>query len=170
MCKLILGGARSGKSRYAESLASHQDNVVYIATAVAVDEEIKQRIAIHQSERPSHWRTIEAPQKLADALLDCNSELNCVVIDCLTFWVNNCLFESDAIWQLERRKFLDAVSRFKGQLIMVSNETGMGIIPQGELTRQFVDACGWLHQDLAKVSDTVVLMVAGIPNFIKSTT
>ena len=169
MKKLVLGGARSGKSRYAESLALNHSNVTYIATAVAIDDEIKQRIARHRSERPAHWVTLEAPEKLANALAKCNTDSNWVVIDCLTFWVNNCLFDSIDKWKTEKEKFLDVVSDFKGQLIMVSNETGLGIIPQGELTRQFVDETGWLHQDLASLSDTVVLMVAGIPTTIKNT-
>ena len=167
MYKLILGGARSGKSRYAESLALQQANVIYIATAVEVDEEIKQRVAVHRRQRPAHWKTLETPIRLADALRQCDQIENCVLIDCLTFWVNNCLFDSSSTWELEKEKFLNSVAEFKGQLIMVSNETGMGITPQGALTRQFVDEIGWLHQDLAKLSQSVVLMVAGIPTVIK---
>ena len=167
MCKLILGGARSGKSSYAESLALNYDDVHYIATAVAIDEEIKQRIKIHQSQRPDHWKTIEASIQLAEALEQTNNKSDCVLIDCLTFWVNNCLYESTERWDLERQKFLKTVADYNGQLIMVSNETGMGITPHGAVTRQFVDAIGWLHQDLAKISTTVILMVAGIPTVLK---
>ena len=167
MCKLILGGARSGKSRFAESLALNYENVHYIATAIAVDEEIRQRIKVHQSQRPDHWITIEAPLQLAGALDEIDDKSHCVLIDCLTFWVNNCLFESTEKWESERQKFLRCIAGFKGQLIMVSNETGMGIAPKGALTRQFVDAIGWLHQDLAMSSETVLLMVAGIPTVLK---
>ena len=119
MSKLILGGARSGKSRYAESLASSHNNVYYIATATDVDDEIKQRIKIHQSQRPEHWKTIEAPVKLANALEQINDSSNCVLIDCLTFWVNNCLFESAEKWNYERQKFICCIEKFKGPLIMI---------------------------------------------------
>ena len=167
MYQLILGGARSGKSSYAESLAQEHKTVHYIATAVAVDEEIRRRIKIHRSQRPAHWQTTEVPVQLADALDGINNDCECVLIDCLTFWVNNCIFDSTRRWESERQKFMQSVTRFNGHLIMVSNETGMGIIPQGEVTRQFVDAIGWLHQDLAKISNKVVLMVAGLPLIIK---
>ena len=169
MSLLILGGARSGKSHYAETLAAKYDNVYYVATAVPVDEETRSRIAIHQSQRPAHWRTVEAPVKLAQAIEGLNDTSSCVLIDCLTFWLNNCLYESDKSWDEQKSNFINCLSNYEGSLIMVSNETGMGIVPMGKQTRQFVDEVGWLHQQVARLSDTVVLMIAGLPHPLKGT-
>ena len=167
MSILILGGARSGKSRYAESLAKNYNNVTYIATATAVDEEIEKRIETHRRDRPSNWKTIEAAVKLSDALNQVDSESECVLIDCLTFWTNNCLFQSPETWHQEKNLFIESVDKLPQQLILVSNEVGMGITPMGAQTRAFIDELGWLHQELAQIMDSVILVVAGIPQIIK---
>lgn len=167
MSILILGGARSGKSRYAELLAKNYEAVTYIATAVAVDEEIAKRIKRHKLDRPSHWLTIEASVQLAQGLNEVDSKSNCVLIDCLTFWANNCLYQSSQTWSTEKKLFIESINNTTQPLIMVSNEVGMGITPMGVESRVFVDEIGWLHQQLAQIVDTVIVVVAGIPQVIK---
>ncbi len=166
---LILGGARSGKSAYAEKLASHSgQDVIYVATAQPLDNEIRSRIKRHQEDRPPHWHTVEEPLSLATCLQHyCKSE-RLVLVDCLTMWVMNLLSRPEPEWlQEEMQHLLDIVPALPGQLILVSNETGMGVVPMGEITRQFVDESGRLHQRLAKLVDNVTLMVAGLPHVVK---
>ena len=168
MSILVLGGARSGKSSYAESLAQNCGDVTYVATAVAVDEEIEKRIKKHKADRPKHWKTVEAPVHLANALAQENDEgQRCILIDCLTFWANNCLYDSYDTWVREKKEFIKAVTQINSELIIVSNEVGMGITPMGSISRVFVDEIGWLHQELAQIVDTVTFVVAGIPLVIK---
>lgn len=173
MRELILGGARSGKSRMAESkaLASGLD-VTYIATATVYDDEMQQRVNKHRDDRPSHWALIEEPVYLADTITSlsaANSAPSCILIDCLTLWVTNLLMqEDDALFHEQKRRFLDAITHTPAHLIMVSNETGMGIIPLGDITRRFVDETGWLHQEIAAIADEVTLSVAGLPHVLKS--
>ncbi|HQT30291.1 MAG TPA: bifunctional adenosylcobinamide kinase/adenosylcobinamide-phosphate guanylyltransferase [Thiobacillus sp.] len=168
MLTLILGGARSGKSRLALQRAQATGQPVsFIATAQAHDAEMADRIARHQSERPAHWTTIEAPLDLAGAIRAAPSGM--VVVDCLTLWLTNWLCQPDPDDFASARAALLAVlqARDADEIILVSNETGLGIVPLGELTRRFVDEAGWLNQDLAQLADEVIFVAAGLPLTLK---
>lgn len=167
MKTLILGGVRSGKSRLAESLALRSDRpVTYIATANAGDEEMRQRIDTHRARRPDHWTVVEEPLALAAALA--RAAGRCIIVDCLTLWLTNLLLAAEPTrLARERDALLEILPRLNGEIAFVSNETGMGIVPLGELTRRFADEAGRLHQDLAQRCDRVVLMVAGLPMTLK---
>lgn len=168
MKELILGGARSGKSRLAETRASESGlEVVYIATGQAFDDEFQSRITAHQQRRPSHWLTVEEPLNLAETLSEVATENRCVLVDCLTLWVTNLLCQPQPDPDPVFDRLLELVPDLPGQLIMVSNEVGMGIVPAGQLSRDFVDHSGLLHQRLAAVCDRVTLTVAGLPMILK---
>lgn len=169
MRSLILGGARSGKSALAERLASASGReVVYIATATAEDAEMQARIAHHRARRPAHWRCIESPRELADELRRHASAQRCLLVDCLTLWLSNALCDADGgRWEAERDALLQAVPELPGELILVSNEVGLGVVPMGQLTRHFVDEAGRLHQALAARCDRVVFTAAGLPLVLK---
>lgn len=190
--ELVLGGARSGKSRYALHHALSAAHVTWIATAQAFDAEMQQRISHHQAERPSHWRTFETPLYLSQTLAQQSDQLM-IVVDCLTLWVSNWLCQptqhsnsdhssSDhsteqaashslsAEWQTEQSDFLSQIERFSGlpeRLILVSNEVGFGIVPDNPLARLFRDEVGRLHQRIAAIANQVTLVVAGLPLSIK---
>ncbi len=165
---LILGGARSGKSSLAESLAKTSDSVTYVATATAFDVEMSQRITLHQQQRPKNWRLIECPLLLCEALMQLSGSGQTVLVDCLTLWLNNQLYHKpEQDFALARQQLADAISQFEGQLILVSNEVGMGLVPMGELNRVFVDQQGWLNQQLARVCDEVIFVAAGLPLYLK---
>ena len=166
---LILGGARSGKSHYAETLAMKSNKeVIYLATAKVLDNEISERVKQHRLDRLQHWQTIEEPIKLADTLRQWSSAERVILVDCLTMWVNNLLTENNpGLMKKELDKLISQLAEFAGTIIFVSNEVGMGIIPMGELSRLFVDETGRLHQRLAQQADQVILMVAGLPHQIK---
>lgn len=169
MTHLILGGARSGKSRYAEQLATaSQWTVSVIVTAQAQDEEMAQRIAHHQANRPAHWQVIEAPFNLAAALHTHARDGHCIIVDCLTLWLTNLLCQTPDQLQHERDALLAVLPTLPGTILLVSNEVGMGIIPMGELTRRFVDEAGWLNQAVAAVCKQVTLVVAGLPLVLKA--
>lgn len=165
---LILGGMRSGKSRLAEKLAiESQLPVTYIATATAQDEEMRQRIATHREQRPDHWQVVEEPLKLATALSSVTTE-QCILLDCLTLWLTNLLLTDDSsLFAQEREAFLNVLPTLENRLIIVSNETNMGITPMGELSRRYCDEAGRLHQELAQHCDQVILTVAGLPHSLK---
>ncbi len=165
--ELILGGARSGKSRYALTQAqASTGSVIWVATAQAWDEEMRARIAIHRAERPAHWATIEAPLQLAAALASCRDQF--VVVDCLTLWLSNWLCRDDeAGWIAERAAFMQEITQSRAPLLLVSNEVGFGIVPENALARRFRDEAGRLHQDIAACVPMVTLVVAGIPLQIK---
>jgi len=169
MKSLILGGVKSGKSRYAENLAtSISESVTVIATATVMDEEMAIRVARHQEDRPASWRTIEEPLNLGEALRSI-VDAEVVVIDCLTLWLTNLLMHSDSNKLNEEiDDFELAIKGFNAPLILVSNETNMGIVPLGDLTRRYCDQVGLLHQRLAKACDKVQLIVAGLPLTLKS--
>ena len=166
MNTLILGGVRSGKSRLAERLATDSGlEVVYIATAALHNDEAMQvRIAEHQRHRPAHWQLVEEPYALAEALEKHAAVERCLLVDCLTLWLTNLLCAERLTY---RDKLLDLVDTLPGQIIFVSNETGLGVVPMGELSRRFCDEAGRLHQDLAQRCDRVVLTVAGLPHVLK---
>jgi adenosylcobinamide kinase/adenosylcobinamide-phosphate guanylyltransferase len=171
MRTLILGGARSGKSALAERLASESvREVVYIATAQAGDEEMAARIAHHRMRRPASWLGVEEPMHLADALRDNAREDRCVLVDCLTLWLSNLLGDTGPQrFEQERSLLLDALPNLPGDVLMVSNEVGLGIVPMGALTRRFVDEAGRLHQSIAAISERVLFVAAGIPLVMKGT-
>jgi adenosylcobinamide kinase / adenosylcobinamide-phosphate guanylyltransferase len=167
---LILGGVRSGKSRYAEQLAvTHGGPVAVIVTATAGDEEMAARIAAHRARRPAHWQVVEEPIALGGALVAATRPGSVVIIDCLTLWLTNVLTQSDGNGLLQRESdaLLGAMRSVKGSVILVSNEVGSGIVPVNELARRFTDATGSLHQRLAEACDRVVWMVAGLPLTVK---
>jgi len=163
---LVLGGARSGKSRMAEQRAQDsQLQCVYLATASALDDEMAQRIAHHRASRDDSWHTVEEGLALAQCLQRESAPDRCIVVDCLTLWLSNCLHAN--CWKSEREQLLETLPGLRGHIVFVSNETGMGVVPMGELTREFVDEAGFLHQALATACDEVTLCVAGLPLTIK---
>lgn len=170
---LILGGVKSGKSRRAELLATELSvgdptAVYYIATAQALDEEMAQRIKHHQNSRSSQWQTIEESIHLAQAI-ERSSEAAVVLVDCLTLWLTNLLLKEDTeLLENEISNFEAVVNSCKCHLILVSNETNMGIMPMDSLSRKFCDQAGLLHQRLAELCDQVELVVAGLPMPVKS--
>ncbi|MFJ5296926.1 bifunctional adenosylcobinamide kinase/adenosylcobinamide-phosphate guanylyltransferase [Pseudomonas sp. NPDC088368] len=171
MLQLILGGARSGKSRLAEKLASDSGlDVVYIATSQPLDGEMNQRVASHRARRPDTWGLVEEPLELARVLKENAGEGTCLLVDCLTLWLTNLLMLDDPQrLAKERDVLLDCLAQLPGDIIFVSNETGLGVVPLGELTRRYVDEAGWLHQALAERCQRVVFTVAGLPMTLKGT-
>lgn len=169
MKTLILGGVRSGKSRLAERLAIESGlAVTYIATATAGDVEMRARIEAHRARRPADWSVAEEPLKLAATLHAHAASDRCLLVDCLTLWLTNLLTAQDAnLLERERAALLDAMPGLSGHIILVSNETNMGITPLGELTRRYCDETGRLHQDLAQICERVILTVAGLPHILK---
>lgn len=170
MKELILGGARSGKSKLAEQAAEASGlRRVYIATAQAGDDEMTQRIELHRQRRGDDWQLVEEPINLAQALAEQAEDGTCILVDCLTLWLSNCLFcGDDSEWQRQRLALLDVLPTLPGHIIFVSNEISMGVVPMGEVTRQFVDEIGWVHQALAEICERVTLSVAGLPHVLKN--
>lgn len=194
---LILGGARSGKSAYAEKLAIESNlPVTYIATAQIYDDEFKARVQHHKDRRPEHWKLVEEPHFLSAALQanthkpSRTSEISpdkpvqleqCVIVDCLTLWLAQCIcpecVPAEGVdWPAQREAFLAELvifqessqdRNFQGQLILVSNEVGMGIVPLGEINRQFQDEQGRLNQTVAQIADKVSFIAAGLPLQLK---
>ncbi|WP_445404922.1 bifunctional adenosylcobinamide kinase/adenosylcobinamide-phosphate guanylyltransferase [Acinetobacter vivianii] len=169
MLQLILGGARSGKSRLAEQIAKDSDlAVVYIATAQALDDEMQQRIEHHRQQRPEHWQVCEEPIYLADRLLQCDQPNQLILVDCLTLWLTNLLLAEDTtLQQQQTEKLLAVLPQLQAQVILVSNETGLGVVPMGEISRRFVDEAGRLHQALGQLAHKVTFCVAGFPMILK---
>ena len=164
---LVLGGARSGKSRIALELAeSASAQRTYIATAQAFDDEMRERIAQHQRERDGSWQTIDAPLELAQAIGAHTGPGQAVLVDCLTLWLSNALLaERDLI--LEADRLIHVVQEASGPLILVSNEVGHGIVPSTPLGRRFRDEQGRLNQRMAAACDAVVFVAAGCPIILK---
>lgn len=163
----VLGGARSGKSRYAQARAEAAGgNPVFVATAEAFDDEMRDRIARHRADRDTRWTTIEAPRDLPAAIDALNSSEAVVLVDCLTLWVSNLLL-ADANIPLADSELCRAINRFEGQLILVANEVGLGIVPDNALARAFRDAAGQLNQSVAAAVAEVVLLTAGLPLTLK---
>ena len=164
---LVLGGARSGKSRTAQQLAeSASSQRTYIATAQAYDDEMQARIAQHQSERDQSWQTVDAPLELAHAIMDQTGPGKAVLVDCLTLWLSNLLLAERDLAH-ESNGLLQAVRDAQGPLILVSNEVGHGIVPSTPLGRRFRDEQGRLNQRMAEVCDAVVFVAAGCPTLLK---
>ncbi|ERJ18796.1 Adenosyl cobinamide kinase-adenosyl cobinamide phosphate guanylyltransferase protein [Salinisphaera shabanensis E1L3A] len=169
MKELVLGGTRSGKSGYAEAqaLSLSVSRWVYVATAQAGDDEMAARIQHHREQRDARWQTVEAPQALGDCLRRLDAPDTCILVDCLTLWLSNCLGDEAQRWAEEREALLAAVDDSRATLIFVSNEVGSGIVPLGALSRRFADEAGRLHQALAERCDRVMLVVAGLPLTLK---
>jgi adenosylcobinamide kinase/adenosylcobinamide-phosphate guanylyltransferase len=175
---LVLGGARSGKSRFAEQLASNSgQEVIYIATATVYDDEMQERINRHIYDRPKHWQTVEEPIQLAKVLKHKAKPEACILVDCLTLWLTNLLMteqnqntdESQGLQSFAEFKaeLLQTLPTLPGQVVLVSNEVGQGVVPLGELSRRFVDEAGWLHQEIAALADEVSFITAGIAQKLK---
>lgn len=162
---LVLGGARSGKSRYAEGLAAgFAGNRTLIATAQPGDAEMAARIAAHRAARGQDWSTIEAPLELVEALEKATGAF--VLIDCLTLWISNLMLaDLDIAPRIER--LAEALKTRSGTIVIVSNEVGLGIVPDNPLARRFRDEAGLAHQRLAKASDEVLFITAGLPARLK---
>ena len=171
MLHLVLGGARSGKSRYAEQLAKQLSlqsarEVVFIATATEIDEEMSARITKHQQQRLSDWQLIEAPLDLTSAIKNIKDKV--ILVDCLTLWLNNQMYhqpEQDFKGLVQR--LADTLNTSDCDIILVSNEVGLGVIPMGKLSRQFVDQAGWMNQALAATADNVCFIAAGLSMKLK---
>ena len=169
MKQLILGGARSGKSAIAEKLAiGTSKSLIYIATAQVGDTEMKQRIELHQERRSAKWETVEEAIELTTAIKQYNNEKYCIVVDCLTLWLTNLLLlNNEEIFSKQLNDFVDSIDELQADLIIVSNETSMGIVPLGELSRRYIDEAGLMHQRISKKSDRVIMTIAGLPMFLK---
>ena len=169
MIHLVVGGARSGKTAHALSLAEASGlSKHYVATARAEDDEMAARIARHRAERGDGWSLVEEPLALS-GLVGNFSSRDCVVVDCLTLWLTNWLCSEHADrWEEEKSAFVERLQASGAQWLLVSNETGMGVVPMGELSRRFVDESGWLHQAVAAISERVTLVMFGLPTPLKS--
>jgi adenosylcobinamide kinase/adenosylcobinamide-phosphate guanylyltransferase len=167
---LVLGGVRSGKSRWAQGFAGKFERVAYVATAQARDAEMCEKIRRHQEDRPKHWQTLEEPLELARVLMDHAAEFDLLLVDCLTVYVANLLEAAEADPEsLARRieKFVETLRRVPVSIVLVSNEVGSGVVPPYPAGRKYRDALGELNQQVAAIADNVVLMVAGLPLALK---
>lgn len=166
---LVTGGARSGKSKYAEQRAAELGSRrLYVATAEAKDEEMRRRIAEHKKRRGDRWITVEEPVDLAGVLHAKRQQIDCALVDCLTIWLSNLLLlEGEQHVEAKVEELIRTLPVFDFDLILVTNEVGSGIVPDNPLARQFRDLAGWTNQRIAAIADEVVLMVAGIPMIAK---
>ena len=181
MRELIIGGARSGKSAHAERLADESGlRVVYVATAQVLDGEMERRVAVHRARRPADWGLVESPLNLAETLRRHARSDTCLLVDCLTLWLSNLLFAGEAARQAEAgqaidcrlfseetRALIETLPELPGQVIMVSNEVGCGVVPMHAVSRLFADEQGRLNQRVAAVCDRVTLVAAGLPLRLK---
>lgn len=190
--QLFIGGARSGKSRLAQEYALDwqrrtQGEVIVVATAENIEDTVNgtidntagdetidstagssmsRRIAHHKANRPTNWTLIESALNLTDVISQTSRLDNLILVDCLTLWLSNNLL-SQQNWQQAKQELLDVLVDAPGEVVLISNEVGQGVVPLGELSRQFVDESGWLHQSLAKQLDKVTLVIAGLPLVLK---
>jgi adenosylcobinamide kinase/adenosylcobinamide-phosphate guanylyltransferase len=173
----ILGGARSGKSAYAQKLAQDSGrSVTFLATAEALDDEMADRIKMHKAERPSHWQTLEVPLGITSHIKEIQSEV--VILDCITLLVSNLMmqFAADDIVkdiffiqavQKEMEELISVIKESKKHWIIISNEVGLGLVPPYQMGRVYRDGLGWANQRFAREADSVLLIVAGIPMVVK---
>ena len=165
---LVLGGAASGKSRLAEQLAEHRgDQLTYLATATGDDAEMRNKIRLHQNRRGANWTTIEEPLKIANVLPKQNQS-DALLIDCLTLWVANLLAQKKCP-KKAAADLIASTQSYSGSLVMVSGETGLGIIPDNALSRRFSNQLGQVNQLMANHADLVVMSIAGLPLVLKGT-
>jgi adenosylcobinamide kinase/adenosylcobinamide-phosphate guanylyltransferase len=165
---LVLGGARSGKSRQAETLAMEVEGQrIYIATAEITDDEMRERIAAHRAARDGKgWQTVEEPLGLPATLMRLSKPGTVILVDCLTLWLNNILFKERPVIPAVQA-LCSALANARGTVILVSNETGRGIVPDNNLARRFRDEAGLLNQRVAEIADEVIFMAAGLPLHLK---
>ena len=164
---LVLGGARSGKSAFAEGLVCASGlSRIYIATATAGDDEMKRRIAHHRAVRADHWRTIEEPLALVDALARESRDGNGIVVDCLTLWLSN-LIHADRNIDVETSRLTECLNNTTATVVLVSNEVGLGLVPETPLGRDFRDAQGRLNQQVGGTVINVAFVAAGLPIWLK---
>ncbi len=170
----ILGGARSGKSSYAEQLAQSGGRVLYVATAEAGDDEMVARIEAHRRRRPDGWDTLEAPLHLVDAIGPLRSEYDTILLDCLTLWLSNLMHDhstegaAEVDIPAEARRLLDCYAQGDESWIVVSNEVGLSLVPANPIGRRFRDELGRLNQIVAAAADEVLFMAAGLPLSLKA--
>ena len=166
---LVLGGARSGKSTHAQRLAEQAwQHPLYLATAETLDQEMVERVSLHRQQRGPKWGCVEEPLDLARVICDTTPRRDGILIDCATLWLTNVLLkEGEPAVQKRKQELIAALKAAPCDVIIVSNEVGMGIVPDSALGRTFRDLQGWLNQDLAALADTVLFVVAGIPLKIK---
>ena len=187
MIELVLGGARSGKSRYAQQLATElaadksgekqgdssadssvDSSVLYIATATNIDGEMQDRIARHQADRPKSWQLLEQPLDLGLVFADEQHKGKVLLVDCLTLWLNNEMYHRpEQQFEVVCESLLTGLAKTNNDVILVANEVGLGIIPMGEVSRKFVDWAGWLNQRIAAEADRVTFVAAGLPLSLK---
>ena len=164
---MILGGARSGKSRFAETiLSSSRRKLVYIATGRAMDEEMSERIAAHKDRRGSAWETVEEPLALVDAIRNSAHPGRAILVDCLTLWLTNLMMADASV----DKEVVDLVRYLEGvdvPVVLVSNETNLGVVPDNAMARRFVDHCGVMNQKIASMAGTVYGVTAGLPMQLK---
>ena len=173
MLTLVIGGARSGKSRFALTLGDHAERPAYIATARAEDAEMAARIARHRQARPAHWRTVEEPLGIASVVAAAARDHDFVLLDCLTVWLSNFCWEH----RVEPERALEAAALREvaclaeasapSEVVLVTNEVGCGLVPESAVGRLFRDLQGWVNQEAARAADRVFQVVAGIPVAIK---
>lgn len=161
----ILGGARSGKSKFAQEIAKNQKKVVFIATGEALDLEMEKRIKRHKKERPKHWTICEEPVNIDICLQKYNNPENTVIIDCLTLWVSNLMMRK--LIKRKIKSFINTLNSVKCNVVIISNEVGQGIVPDNFIAREYRDLLGELNCNVAKISDKVYYLVCGIPIKIK---
>ncbi len=166
---VVIGGAKSGKSGFALEKASHYPGKkAYIATAQALDEEMAERIRRHRQERPSGWETFEEPVEVPALIRSISGSYEVILLDCLTLWLSNLILENEGSIEGRINELLAALSeKGRAHLYLVSNEVGMGIVPDNATSRRFRDYAGSLNQQLARAADEVYLVTAGIPMKIK---
>jgi adenosylcobinamide kinase/adenosylcobinamide-phosphate guanylyltransferase len=164
MVTLITGGIKSGKTSYGLSLGKLYTSKAYIATAVSFDNEMKDKIEMHQKERGKLWKTVEEPIEISKALFSITEDF--VMIDCVTLWLNNLMYYEKDI-DLYIKSFCDTLIYCPKEVIIVTNEIGLGVIPEKKNIREYINKLGLLNQKIGEIADRVVLMVSGIPIYIK---
>ena len=172
---LILGGAQSGKSKYALRLGEEYIKAtnkgtargLYVATAQPLDQEMEEKIQRHRLERGPRWETVEEPTEVPNIIRQCSGIYPVILVDCLTLWMSNLMEHKPNSIELSARDLFDALSETTGPIIMVSNEIGLGLVPGEAVGRKYRDLSGRLHQRLAEICDRVILVVAGLPLELK---
>jgi adenosylcobinamide kinase/adenosylcobinamide-phosphate guanylyltransferase len=163
---LVLGGQRSGKSKYAEGLIEAQGGGLYLATAQVFDDEMKDRIDTHQQRRGDKWITFEEPLQIANIILREAKLRQPILVDCLTLWLSNLMHEEQDI-EAAMESLIIALHKSQGPVVLVSNEVGQGVVPDNTLARKFVDCAGRMNQVIAEAAHRVVWVTAGIPQILK---